>query len=53
MAIFANKVAKWQVPDKVLFVDELPRTATDKVRKARLRETFVDALADRDLVKPT
>ncbi len=53
IAIFVNKVAKWQVPDKVLFVDELPRTATGKVRKARLRETFADALADRDLGAPT
>ena len=48
LAIFAGKVAKWQVPDKVLFVDELPRTATGKVRKTSLRETFADALADQD-----
>ena len=47
LAIFAGKVAKWQVPDKVLFVDELPRTATGKVRKTSLREMFADALADR------
>ena len=31
------------MPDKVLFVDELPRTATGKVRKTSLRETFADA----------
>ena len=48
LAIFAGKVAKWQVPDKVLFVDELPRTATGKVRKTSLREMFADALVNRD-----
>ena len=51
-AAFVNTVAKWQVPDKDLFVDELPRAATGKVRKAELRETFADALADRDLGAP-
>ena len=53
MAIFANKVARWQVPDKVLFVDELSRTASGKLRKARLRERFAEALADWDLGAPT
>ena len=37
-----NKVAKWWLPDDVVFVDELPHTATGKVSKATLRERFKD-----------
>ena len=37
---FAGKVAKWQVPDDVVFVDSIPLGATGKMLKARLRETF-------------
>ena len=45
LEFFAGKVAKWQVPERVIFVDELPRNATGKVRKNLLRETHGDALA--------
>jgi len=38
----ADKVAKWWLPDDVVFLDELPLTATGKVRKATLREQFKD-----------
>jgi fatty-acyl-CoA synthase len=37
-----TKVAKWWVPDDVVFVDELPHTATGKLLKTRLREQFKD-----------
>jgi acyl-CoA synthetase (AMP-forming)/AMP-acid ligase II len=37
-----KKVAKWQVPDDVVFVDQLPHTATGKLLKTRLREDFKD-----------
>lgn len=37
---FEGKVAKWQVPDDVIFVDELPHTATGKIRKLTLREQY-------------
>jgi len=36
------KVAKWWMPDDVAFVDELPHTATGKLLKTKLRETFRD-----------
>ncbi len=36
------KVAKWQVPDDVVFVPTLPMTATGKVSKKDLRAQFVD-----------
>jgi fatty-acyl-CoA synthase len=35
-----GKVAKWWMPDDVVFVDELPHTATGKLLKTKLREDF-------------
>jgi acyl-CoA synthetase (AMP-forming)/AMP-acid ligase II len=40
LAFFEGKVAKWWVPDDVVFVDELPHTATGKLMKTALRERF-------------
>jgi fatty-acyl-CoA synthase len=37
-----GKVAKWWLPDDVVFVDELPHTATGKIQKMTLRERFKD-----------
>tara|TARA_R100000005_G_scaffold96680_1_gene85963 strand:- start:5131 stop:6771 length:1641 start_codon:yes stop_codon:yes gene_type:complete len=37
-----NSLAKWQLPDDVVFVDELPHTATGKLLKTKLREEFKD-----------
>jgi acyl-CoA synthetase (AMP-forming)/AMP-acid ligase II len=36
----AGKVARWWLPDDVVFVLELPHTATGKIRKTALRERF-------------
>ena len=36
----AGKVAKWWLPDDVIFVEELPHTATGKLMKTALRERF-------------
>jgi fatty-acyl-CoA synthase len=33
--------AKWQLPDRFEFIDEIPRTATGKFKKTVLRERFV------------
>ena len=37
-----GRVAKWWLPDDVVFVTELPHTATGKLQKTRLREQFRD-----------
>ncbi len=37
-----DKVAKWWLPDDVVFVESLPHTATGKLLKTKLRETFRD-----------
>ena len=41
---YDGKIAKWQVPDKVVFVDALPLNATGKILKRTLRDDFKDAL---------
>jgi fatty-acyl-CoA synthase len=38
----AGAVARWWLPDAILFVDELPHTATGKLLKTALRERFKD-----------
>jgi fatty-acyl-CoA synthase len=37
---YEGKVAKWWIPDDVVFVNELPHTATGKLLKTKLREQF-------------
>ena len=34
------RLAKWWLPDEILFVDELPHTATGKILKTKLREQY-------------
>jgi fatty-acyl-CoA synthase len=40
LAALAGKLAKWQLPDDVIFVDALPVTATGKISKKDLRVKF-------------
>jgi fatty-acyl-CoA synthase len=35
-----GKIAKWWMPDDVVFLNELPHTATGKLQKMKLREMF-------------
>jgi fatty-acyl-CoA synthase len=42
LAFFEGKVATWWIPGDVAFVDELPHTATGKVKKIELRRQFAD-----------
>jgi len=39
-SVLASKVAKWWLPDDILFVSELPHTATGKLNKLKLREQY-------------
>jgi 3-(methylthio)propionyl---CoA ligase len=39
---FSGRTARWWIPDDVVFVDELPHTATGKLSKRTLRERFCD-----------
>jgi len=38
LAFYQGKIAKWQVPDDVVFVETIPLGATGKMLKTRLRE---------------
>jgi acyl-CoA synthetase (AMP-forming)/AMP-acid ligase II len=38
----SRHVAKWWMPDEILFVDRLPHTATGKLLKTALREQYKD-----------
>lgn len=40
LGFFEGRIAKWQIPDDVAFVDEIPHTATGKIQKLKLREQF-------------
>ena len=40
LAYLSGKIAKWWMPDDVVFVDEIPHTATGKIQKTTLRERF-------------
>jgi fatty-acyl-CoA synthase len=40
MRFLDGRVAKWWLPDDVVFVEELPHTATGKLLKTKLREQF-------------
>lgn len=39
-----NKVAKWWMPDKIIVVDDLPKTGTGKLRKVELRQRYAALL---------
>jgi len=40
LAFFEGRVAKWWMPDDVVFLDALPHTATGKLLKTKLRDEF-------------
>ena len=42
LSFFEGKVATWWIPNDVEFTDELPHTATGKIKKIELRKQFAD-----------
>ena len=40
LAFYEGRIAKWQIPDDVVVVSEIPHTATGKILKLKLREQF-------------
>ena len=42
LAWLSERVGKWQVPDDVLFIDEVPKTSVGKFSKKTLREQYAD-----------
>lgn len=42
MDYLSEKIVKWWMPDDVVFVDELPHTATGKLLKTKIRDEYKD-----------
>jgi fatty-acyl-CoA synthase len=42
LGFMQGKTAKWWMPDDVVFVDDIPHTATGKIQKLTLRQRFKD-----------
>jgi fatty-acyl-CoA synthase len=42
LGFMRGKVANWWMPDDVVFINEIPHTATGKIQKTMLREQFKD-----------
>ncbi|MDA1063974.1 MAG: long-chain-fatty-acid--CoA ligase, partial [Proteobacteria bacterium] len=42
LEFYVGKVATWCIPNDVVFVDEIPHTATGKIKKIELRRQFAD-----------
>jgi acyl-CoA synthetase (AMP-forming)/AMP-acid ligase II len=40
LAYMDGKIARWWMPDDVVFVEEIPHSATGKVQKMTLRKQF-------------
>ena len=40
LGFLEGKIAKWWMPDDVVFLGEIPHTATGKIQKITLRERF-------------
>ncbi|HYZ15805.1 MAG TPA: long-chain fatty acid--CoA ligase [Candidatus Acidoferrum sp.] len=47
LAWLSGKLAKWQIPDRVVFVEAIPRTGVGKFLKRDLRERYRTLLEDR------
>ncbi|WP_315831377.1 AMP-binding protein [Bradyrhizobium prioriisuperbiae] len=46
------RMARWWLPDRVVFVPEMPMTATGKIRKTVLRETYREILQSHAVGSP-
>jgi len=42
LRFYDGKIAKWQIPDDVIFVDAIPIGGTGKMQKVKLREMLSD-----------
>ena len=41
-----GKVADWWLPDRVIFIDEIPKTGTGKFDKKVVRDQYADVLME-------
>jgi fatty-acyl-CoA synthase len=48
LAFLETRVAKWWLPDRILFVDQIPKTGTGKFDKKVVRNEYADLLMESD-----
>ena len=41
-----DRVVKWWIPERVEFIDEVPKTSVGKFSKKTLRDQFADVIVD-------
>jgi fatty-acyl-CoA synthase len=46
LTFLEERVAKWWLPDRVVFVEEIPKTGTGKFDKKVVRNEYADLLMD-------
>ena len=46
LEFLSDKVAKWWLPDRVVFIDAIPKTGTGKFDKKVVRDQYADLLLD-------
>jgi len=51
LSFLSDRVVRWWLPDEVVFLERLPHTATGKLQKMKLRETFRNYRLASDLGK--
>ena len=47
---YTDKIAKWQIPDRVIFVDSIPLSGTGKMLKRELRTQYGQVLLEQNPV---
>ena len=47
---YTDKIAKWQIPDRVIFVDSIPLSGTGKMLKRELRAQYGQVLLEQNSV---
>jgi acyl-CoA synthetase (AMP-forming)/AMP-acid ligase II len=48
LGFLQGRVAKWWLPDEVVFIDEIPKTSVGKFSKKDLRDRFADYVLPAD-----
>ncbi|MGA7227994.1 MAG: long-chain fatty acid--CoA ligase [Acidimicrobiia bacterium] len=46
LSFLEERVAKWWLPDKIVFIDQIPKTGTGKFDKKVVRDQYADLLLD-------
>jgi fatty-acyl-CoA synthase len=44
LAFLGDRVAKWWLPDRIVFIEEIPKTGTGKFDKKVVRNDYADLL---------